>query len=304
MHCEEYWDLISGHVDGVNSEADETRLQAHLRECAHCRALLEAYSSIDAMLAQEDAEPPAALKGNIMQAVKAAPEKRRSKKSLFMGIGSGLAAAACLAVILFSIPNLEKSMNDAVNEAAFDSSEAPGDPQDSLASPDNTGAADQWWSLETPPVATGAYRRPVEDYYNYAGVPGSPIVGTDIMPNNGEAAELSETPLLIIWSADPADIPGLEDLMETDSNLSSLELHGGHADSLYERLLAVYRGGPPDSQGAAIHSYETDLATLQSIAAGCGGYEYVVYYPSEMTEDAVCTVLVVEPQDREDLPSE
>ena len=90
MHCEEYIDLISGHVDGINSAEDEARLQAHLQECEHCRALLEAYSSIDAILAQEDAEPPAHLKENIMQAVKATPRKHRNKKGLFVGIGSGL----------------------------------------------------------------------------------------------------------------------------------------------------------------------------------------------------------------------
>lgn len=299
MHCEEYIDLISGHVDGINSAEDEARLQAHLQECEHCRALLEAYSSIDAILAQEDAEPPAHLKENIMQAVKATPRKHRNKKGLFVGIGSGLAAAACLAVILFSIPSLEKSMNDAVNEAAYNM--------------EANDIPDAYYNIVTPTGETmespTAYRHPEKEVYNGNGDGHLTVAAPEVQGGTADA-EVSEAPLLIIWGAVPADIPALNGLTEVSGDLSAAQ-YAGPSASLFGRLQEICVGGKghmngPDAKdpGNTVHTYETDLATLQSIAAACSSYEHVIYYPSEMREDAVCTILVVEPQSREDLSAE
>ena len=41
MDCEFYYPLLSAHIDGENSEAEEAQLQEHLAVCPHCRALLK-----------------------------------------------------------------------------------------------------------------------------------------------------------------------------------------------------------------------------------------------------------------------
>lgn len=77
MNCDEYLPLISGHLDGVNSEIEERRLQEHLETCEACRVLLSQMEQNDALL-QSAATPPADLTDRIMNAVR--KEKRTAKK--------------------------------------------------------------------------------------------------------------------------------------------------------------------------------------------------------------------------------
>ena len=42
IQCQEWWELISASLDGALSREENTRLQAHLAQCSHCRALLAA----------------------------------------------------------------------------------------------------------------------------------------------------------------------------------------------------------------------------------------------------------------------
>ena len=43
MTCEDALILLSGHLDGVNTQEEETELFAHLQSCAGCRDLLAAF---------------------------------------------------------------------------------------------------------------------------------------------------------------------------------------------------------------------------------------------------------------------
>lgn len=71
MNCNDYLSLLSGHLDGENSPEEEQRLQAHLAQCANCRARLQAFERGDRLLRADTAVPPAGLTASILAAAAA-----------------------------------------------------------------------------------------------------------------------------------------------------------------------------------------------------------------------------------------
>ena len=99
MNCEEALELLSGHLDGQNTEEEEARLQAHLKGCPSCRAILQAYEQMQQGLVSLDAEPPKELHQRIMDQVRSQPVLHRSRKHLWR-TGGTIAAAAVIALVL------------------------------------------------------------------------------------------------------------------------------------------------------------------------------------------------------------
>lgn len=123
--CNEYLPLLSAHIDGMNSEIEERRLQQHLRSCAHCRERLRELEDADAALRDTKAEPPADLTERIMAQVRSEPRKKAPHRRKFLSIGAaGLAAAAMLALVLYG------------------NSKLPGLPVENAAEPTIADAAD------------------------------------------------------------------------------------------------------------------------------------------------------------------
>lgn len=79
MLCETAFDLISGHIDGTNTPAEEAALQAHLSACEACRRSMDAMTAIEYRTRTMQQEAPPQLKANIMQAI-AAEAKQKSAK--------------------------------------------------------------------------------------------------------------------------------------------------------------------------------------------------------------------------------
>ena len=100
QHCNEFLPLLSGHLDGMNSEKEEARLLAHLKQCRHCRTLLEQMEAADAALRDDACAPPVDLTARIMEQVHREPRKRRFGRRIFTVSAAGLAAAAMLALVL------------------------------------------------------------------------------------------------------------------------------------------------------------------------------------------------------------
>ncbi|MBE6985700.1 MAG: hypothetical protein E7434_08885 [Ruminococcaceae bacterium] len=99
MNCDDYISLFSGHLDGVNTTAEEELLQAHINTCEECRVLLSAMKKNDALLKDSKLQPPADLSQRIMQQVRQNP-KKTSKKSFYISLtASGLAAAAMISLV-------------------------------------------------------------------------------------------------------------------------------------------------------------------------------------------------------------
>ena len=97
MNCDEALILISGHLDGTNTEAEEKSLREHLETCEDCRRLLRQMEENDRLLRESKAEVPADLKDRIMKEVRGS---RKSKKPFYISVAaSGLAVAAMLTLV-------------------------------------------------------------------------------------------------------------------------------------------------------------------------------------------------------------
>lgn len=101
MNCNDYLSLLSGHLDGENSPEEEQRLQAHLAQCANCRARLQAFERGDRLLRADTAVPPAGLTASILAAAKT-PQRpvKKPRRAYWGGLATGLAAAALVVFTL------------------------------------------------------------------------------------------------------------------------------------------------------------------------------------------------------------
>ena len=121
MKCNQILPLLSGHLDGANSEIEERRLQQHLKTCRHCRELLTQMEENDALLASQEAQPPADLTNRIMSQIRKEEKKPRlGKRFIVSTAATGLAAAALLAFVVWSNVSLPKSSDSAPEMAALD----------------------------------------------------------------------------------------------------------------------------------------------------------------------------------------
>ena len=102
MNCNDYLPLLSGHLDGENSPEEEQRLQAHLAQCANCRARLQAFERGDRLLRADTAVPPAGLTASILAAAAKTPQRLVKKpcRAYWGGLATGLAAAALVVFTL------------------------------------------------------------------------------------------------------------------------------------------------------------------------------------------------------------
>ena len=121
MKCNQIFPLLSGHLDGANSEIEERRLQQHLKTCRHCRELLARLEENDALLASQEAQPPVDLAARIMSQIRKEEKKPRLGKRLIVSTAAtGLAAAALLAFVVWSNVSLPKSSDSAPEMVALD----------------------------------------------------------------------------------------------------------------------------------------------------------------------------------------
>lgn len=94
--------LISGHLDGCNTEKQDATLQAHLQECAECRCLLNEYKAMDRALSGMTVTPPPGFAAGVMSAIsQEAPLPKKPKKRSFR-YGTVIAAAAAMLILVVS----------------------------------------------------------------------------------------------------------------------------------------------------------------------------------------------------------
>lgn len=96
MTCEDALVLLSGHLDGENSEEEEAQLSAHLRQCPACRELLAAFQAADQGILSLEEEPPQTLRQEILDAAYKEPRQKRRVRATRWALP--VAAAAVLAI--------------------------------------------------------------------------------------------------------------------------------------------------------------------------------------------------------------
>lgn len=119
MQCEEYLPLLSAHLDGALDAHEEARLQAHLAQCAHCRALLKEWQAQQTAL--EDVPPmPERLHADVMRQVRASEKKKRPARRWIPLTACAAAAAAVLTLAVTGVLPMPatKSAEEELNEAA------------------------------------------------------------------------------------------------------------------------------------------------------------------------------------------
>ena len=156
MKCSQIFPLLSGHLDGANSEIEERRLQQHLKTCRHCRELLAQMEKNDALLASQETQPPVDLTARIMSQVRKEEKKPRfGKNFLISTAATGLAAAALLTFVVFGNVSLPKTAGSAMEKVSYDlAAEAAcndvSDPAATNAVSENTVLSDTLMSASDP----------------------------------------------------------------------------------------------------------------------------------------------------------
>lgn len=277
MNCNEYLPLLSGHLDGANSAAEEARLQKHLASCKQCCALLGQLEQNDAMLLSSKAEPPSELTSRIMAQVQQEQRRKQSLRRTFWSIGAaGFAAAALLAFVFFGdlkLPSLEQDTGiptvmvyaDAENEAIT----ADGLSEDMALQFAYEGfAAEQEsdlyggvYDISRSPVQEadeGTLKTAANDEANIAAIPPSEFllqlpspysdtvndapervagISTPHRSPNTRTQAATASPLLVIWGTQTEELSLLYDLTPSDDATAAPSDDAG--DSLYARLLSA-----------------------------------------------------------------
>lgn len=109
MTCEDAMMLLSGHLDGVNTQEEESELFAHLQTCSGCRDLLAAFEAADAGIAALEAEPPAGLTDRILDAVRQEPRRRKSARPWLVPVATAAAVAVVCWAGLQALPQMSTS---------------------------------------------------------------------------------------------------------------------------------------------------------------------------------------------------
>lgn len=331
MNCDEYLPLISGHLDGANSEFEERRLQEHLQACEDCRALLAIMEQNDALLKGSAAEPPADLTERIMQQVRKEKRSAPSRKKRWLPIAaSGLAAAALLALVVWgNVPFVSVSRDalsadaaktietaapaETVNENAYGSLARASDLTEAPAAPTEPFLTQSFVpsyaieELEPDDQAPKAYAGFVPDFPDYQFDSNTAIETSGISVGSLDAPTEpgdKRTPLyythasamLIVWGANHMD--ALKEYEPEDLN-EYAPLNARLAPSLYERYQAVLpllrdfdRISADDGFGITV--YTVPYETLMAAFNECVGvYENAIYYPAAFTAPEECSVVLV-----------
>ena len=354
MQCSNYISLLSGHIDGKNSEVEERRLQQHLQVCKHCRALLEQMEEADAALHESRQEPPADLAARIMAQVRMEPKQKRSHKRTIFSVGAaGLAAAALLAFVFLGdlklpeLPSGENAPVITVYAQAEDKENAPAEVVDKffrayadLSDCNSSGQTAEEnipynynASVPTQQLPTTESPAPTEAVSSEPALPASssdaaehltlpavsadttaPQVSTEGIGNDiprrkppKPASMETETPLLVIWNAEPDSFTLLKELTpleEPDAPpTENSEATAAESGSLYARLLAALPLAKklsemppelPNKPAPSITKYLVSYEQLSALFTECiGTYETAVYYPASVRDLDHCTVLVI-----------
>ena len=94
MNCEDYIVWINGHIDGTNTEFEESNLREHLASCPHCRQILSQMEENDKALRDHRLIPPADLLPKVMGQIR--KDKQKQKRRFLRYTLSGVATAAVL----------------------------------------------------------------------------------------------------------------------------------------------------------------------------------------------------------------
>lgn len=254
MTCEEALALLSGHLDGENTQEEEQALLAHLEVCDECCALLSAFEEADAGVLALEAEPPQGLREQIMETVRR--ESVRPKKRVKPWAVPTVAAAAVVAILLgtgiLSQPQLQFTADSAANTtaslaraettmdtaapyaAADTASEAPAlekemlEPEMAMAS-DEAPASEETDAVVQPDTTTETTTESVE----------LPVDAVDSTSVAQEIAQTRQARVIVLSAMEPGLAEDTQEYLEDGSVLVTLK-----DAAAWEQLQTAYPDAP------------------------------------------------------------
>lgn len=117
MNCENALELMNRELDEALTEAESAALRAHLDACPDCRETWRQLHELDALLQENELEPPAALHDGVMQAIR---QEQKKKPRRAWVPAAAIAAAAALVLLagragLVALPGFEQTDVISVN---------------------------------------------------------------------------------------------------------------------------------------------------------------------------------------------
>ncbi|MBQ3216712.1 MAG: zf-HC2 domain-containing protein [Oscillospiraceae bacterium] len=331
MHCDDiYLTLLSGHIDGTNSEAEEAELQEHLTSCSHCRELLESMEQAEALLAECKAVPPADLSDRIMCAVRKEPRQTKKRKTFYFSTAAaGLVAAAllCFAFLGDRLPPLEPTADSAQQKntaAEYAGGMEETKVETGLLSEDSV-LYDYSFSAEAAEEQSGAENGSSSTVTasTQAEEPQAPEPAEDItiylpavdhkkdasshgsLSQNDNGTAVPAIPTLVIWDASADEIPLLKDadIMTGEDGEpvpnSSDSLQTGNP-TLYKWITAAVEAETlsksfPRASSFTLTVYSMEYSLFCELFESLvGEYEVAFYFPEEINAENGCQILLLQ----------
>ena len=273
-NCEQFLPELNAWIDG---ELEDSRaLEAHLAECASCRALADQYRRMNAALA--DVDPPVQLHAHIMQGVTEAHSPKAKRRFAF---GSATAVAAVAAALLLAVGSGWISLpqwTGSANQTAYDTATTP------AAAPKETASTNAA-SLEAAASAdedTDTNALTVDYGASFTLGPDAAADGTDAADAESEPAEEAEAP------AEDAPLRGaaagsalMDDTTEAASEDAKVALSGSGVsiDTSLETNTAVRHPEDAFASAASSLSWHITLPEATGIPSECPeflAFDYLV----------------------------
>jgi len=130
--CIDYLELLSAYVDGELTEYDRKRVEEHLETCENCSAILDLYREMSVASDEGCIPAPEALRAGVMEKVLSGETdsvddaaKPKRQKIIRITLKRYIPVAACLAVMLLTLPWIINYRDGKTGESSYAPAAAP-----------------------------------------------------------------------------------------------------------------------------------------------------------------------------------
>ena len=216
-NCMEHMEMVSAYIDGELSAYDRQRLEDHLRVCANCSSIFDAYRGISHAVSESLAPAPETLCSGVMErisridTVRAAANMKKFK-TVNIILTRLVPVAACIVFLLLTVPRIIGLVGNTSTDASFGSAPFSMD----MAFPQQAGGGADMSAPEQMPMyandaATSFEQDEADRQYNLFDDDGNSASAMGDAPAG--AAPAAPQP--------PIDAPGSAGELESQENIDS-----------------------------------------------------------------------------------
>ena len=261
--CSYYQELISRLIDRELSAEEGEELAAHARECADCRAVYAAFSSLSGMLAERLVEPPEELAENVMAHLRR--RQLRKKNTPILTRRAAAIAASAVLVLLGGSLVIPRLLRGASGEAA-----AP-------------MAAPALYSASGADSAKSAAEEPAALYDAYESEESVELESTPVPVSNSFAAPAQDT----TKSEEEMIAEATARAMEPETRAEVVDVSGQGRGARLSRLLTGTQGDLPAGRTPDrrfMLRYDVDGVSTQVLLSVYGEKVFFISLSGEQTD--------------------